>query len=300
MSPVFSNARFRYQRSRIHSRSLRLETLETRLPLSASSHEPQNVYAANIAESSFDLSWKAPAKGADSYLVAHQEGSVPGAQCSSGTVESTTALSHSFTSLASSTIYLHTCLFRCEKSCFPRESQPRSLQTVPGSVPGIMPNFWEHPHRMAVSDNGHMMRVWVNNVDSERHVFYARYDGVDWSDTGDLSPSGRNAEAGSWDRNFGNLDVAAGDDGSFVVAWLDENSSGVDARLNVNRFMTDSGWDHTPGTTPTNFGLNAGQHIDGLQGINADMAPTGDAAVAVVNGEHTSDLGLWVYYRRQQ
>ena len=96
-----------------------------------------------------------------------------------------------------------------------------------------MPNFWEHPHRMAVSDNGHMMLVWVNNIDSERHIFYARYDGVDWSDTGDLTPSGRDAQASYWDRNFGNLDVAAGDDGSFVVAWLDENNSGVDARLNV-------------------------------------------------------------------
>ncbi len=296
MSPALSQTLSRRERNRVNRRSLRLETLEIRLPLSASSHEPQNVTVSNISESSFDLSWEAPAKGADSYLVAHLEGSVPGEQCSSGTVESTTALSHSLTSLASSTIY-YTRVCAVEKNRVSTGITTEVTTNSSGNAPSVMPNFWEYPHRMAVSDNGHKMLVWVNYVDSERHVFYARYDGVDWSDTGDLSPSGRNAESGVWDRDYGNFDVAAGDDGSFVVAWLDENNSGVEARLNVNQFMAGAGWDHAPGTTPTNFGLNDGQHIDGLQGINADMAPTGDAAVAVVNGEHTSDLGLWVYYR---
>jgi hypothetical protein len=158
----------------------------------------------------------------------------------------------------------------------------------------------KYPHRTALSANGDRMTVWMNHADSNWQIFYAYDNGEDLLETGTLSPPHRNSGYGLA-RTYA-FDVAAGSDGNFAVAWLDESESGTDGRLNLNRFTAGSGWDHAPGeldsfaATPTIFAVNESEAVLGYNGVNIDVAPSGDAAVSVSEGDaYFQSLSLYYH-----
>lgn len=269
-----------------------LESLEAKLPF-AGVHEPVGLVAGNIGDSGFDLSWSAPPKGADSYLVAIDSSADPEPKCP--TSQSVSSEYFAATGLDSSTTYsVRVCALNGNRVS---DGVVKRIVTDPiDENVGVLGNFWEYPHKMAISDNGDQLVVWQNHLDSQWQLYYSRYVDGQLAESGPLSPEDRNVNAGMWNVDFGLLDVAAGDGGDFVVAWIDEDLEGANARVNVNRFMRSIGWDHLPGTSPTHYAMNDGLGT-GSNGVNVAISRSGDAAFAVTEGRYSANQNLWVFYR---
>ena len=88
---------------------------------------PKTFISLNVTDSSFELSWEAPGERCGFLLSrATRRDRSPASNVAQGTIESTTALSSSLTSLDSSTTYYTRVCAVVEEPRFHRESQPRS------------------------------------------------------------------------------------------------------------------------------------------------------------------------------
>lgn len=302
-------------------RRIRHEALERRRLLAGNLQDPGNVHIVpeSVTPDSFEIRWD-PAENADGYRVAvdipnesysPSDGPEPTAKCTTDDGDHYPPLTEPPLSRYQTSIIINTYngaplessqLYTARVCSVQRNkvSEGEFLNAVTdpaGEDPGVLGNWWNYPHRIAVSNDGHKLVVFANHLDNEWHLRYALYGDQGELETGRIYSAGnRNVNASMFDADWGNMDVAAGDAGQFVIGWLDESAEGNDPRVNMTRFFAGSGPENVKSFALEGNYDDGDTRLDGLHGINVDMSPNGDAAVAVNDSAGLSHSTLRVYY----